>query len=88
VESLVKPDRSGALAAAAAHAFNNELTVILTSLANTIRALEPGHPARRYLRDMEGAALRCAWRASRLLDYGARHGARAVRGGMDGLLGA
>jgi hypothetical protein len=42
-------------AAAAAHDFNNELTVILSSVANSIMSLEPGPPARPQLLDFLGS---------------------------------
>ncbi len=43
---------------------------------NCIQTLEPGHPARPLLRDLESSALRCAWMASSLLTYSARKGVR------------
>jgi hypothetical protein len=72
----MKADRASAVAAAAGHDFNDELTVILTSVVESIRALEPGHPARPLLLDLRAAAQRCAWKASALLNFGARRGAR------------
>jgi hypothetical protein len=76
VERLTKSDRASAVAAAAAHTLNNNLTVILSSVADTILALEPGHPARPLLVDLQSAAERCAATASTLLFYGRRSGAR------------
>ena len=64
------------MAAAAAHDWNDELTVILSSVTSSIRALEPGHPARPLLLDLQSAAQRCAWKASGLLNFTARRGAR------------
>jgi hypothetical protein len=86
VERLPKPDQARAVAAAVAQDLNDELTVILTSVTASVRALEPGHPARRLLFDLECAALRCASRASRLLEFSARRGGRAVRAGLDTVL--
>lgn len=71
-----RTDRAVAVAAAAAHDLNDELTVILSSVTASLRALEPQHPARRLLLDLQGAAQRCAWKASSLLNYTARRGAR------------
>jgi hypothetical protein len=68
--------RTLAVAAAAAHDLNDELTVILTSVTASIRALEPDHPARPMLLDLRSAAQRCAWKASGLLNFTARRGAR------------
>jgi hypothetical protein len=86
VERLVKTDRAYVIAAAAARTFNDELTVILSSLACSYHAMEPGHPARRPLVDLELAALRCAATTHKLMDYGGRRGARALRVGLDALL--
>ena len=76
MEPLTKADRICAVAAAAAHDLNDELTVILSSVTSSIRELEPGHPARDMLLDLQGAAQRCAWKASGLLNFSARRGAR------------
>jgi len=76
VESQSRPDRAVALAAAAAHDLNEELTVILTSVTASLRALDPHHPARTLLLDLQSAAQRCAWKASGLLNFTARRGAR------------
>jgi hypothetical protein len=75
VERLLQSSQAGVVAAAAAHDFNDELTVILSSVSRSILALEPGHPARPYLFDLQGAALRCAYRAARLLEFSAGGGA-------------
>jgi hypothetical protein len=80
VERLTQADRPCAIAAAAlAHDFNNELTVILSSVADAIAALEPGHPARRPLRYVESSAMRCARKCGDVLDFSARHGVRPAR---------
>jgi len=86
VERLLKADRAAAVAAAAAHDLNDELTVILSSVTGSIEALEPGHPARSLLLDLQSAAQRCAWKASGLLNYGARCGARPVPTPMEALI--
>ena len=76
VERLLKTDRVCAIAAAAAHGLNNELTVILNSVSNSIPTLEPGHPARPDLADLHLAVLRCSRITSALLEFSARNGAR------------
>jgi signal transduction histidine kinase len=76
VERLTKADRACAIAAAAAHDLNDELTVILTSVTRSIQTIEPGHPARPLLLDLRSAAQRCAWMASSLLNFSARRGVR------------
>jgi hypothetical protein len=86
VERLLKADRVCAVAAAAAHDLNDELTVILSSVTSSILALEAGHPARLFLFDLQSAAQRCAWKTSGLLNYSARHGAQPVAGTMESLL--
>ena len=64
------------VAAAAAHDINDELTVILSSVDRSIEEIEPGHPAYELLLELRSAAQRCAWKASGLLNYSARHGLR------------
>ena len=86
MERLAKNDRACAVAAAAAHDLNNELTVILSSVAKSISALEPGHPARPFLLELRSAAQRCAWKASGLLNYSARGGARPSPAPMESLM--
>ena len=86
MERLRKADRVWAVAAAAAHDLNDELTVILSSVTNSIQTLEAGHPARPLLLDLQSAAQRCAWKASGLLNYSAHHGAQAVAAPMEALL--
>jgi hypothetical protein len=82
----MKADRACAVAAAAAHDLNDELTVILSSVVSSILVLEPGHPARPLLFDLQSAAQRCAWKASGLLNYGARHGVQPVAANLESLL--
>lgn len=86
MERLVKADRACAVAAAAAHDLNDELTVILSSVTSSILTLEPGHPARPLLFDLRSAAQRCAWKASGLLNYSARHGVQPVAAPLESLL--
>jgi hypothetical protein len=81
-----RTDRVCAVAAAAAHDLNEELTVILTSVHDSIRRLEPDHPARPMLLDLQGAAQRCAWKASGLLNFTARRGARPSAACMERLV--
>ena len=82
----MKIDRVCAIAAAAAHGLNNELTVILNSVSNSIPTLEPGHPARADLLDVHLAVLRCSRIASGLLEFTARNGARAAFAPFDRLI--
>jgi len=71
VERLSKTDQVCAIAAAAAHGLNNELTVILNSVSDSIPTLEPGHPARPDLPDLHVAVLRCSRIAAGLLEFSA-----------------
>ena len=86
MERLLKTDRAYAIATAAAHDLNDELTVILSSVTNSIKTLEPGHPARPLLLDVQGAAQRCAWMATTLLSYGARKGVRPAPASVERLV--
>jgi len=79
VERFRNPDPACVLAATAAHDFNNELTVILSSVANLIDTLQPGHPAMLQALDLQEAARRCARKSSGLLQFGWRRGARPSR---------
>lgn len=88
MERFTRADQACTLAAALAHDFNNELTVILSSVSNLIEALEPGHPARPQAFDLRDAAQRCARKTSRLLRYGQKRGGRAPRTSLEGLIDA
>ena len=77
VERITKVDHACAVAPAAAHDFNNELTVILSSVSSLILALEPGHPSRPQLLDLQDAAHRCARMSSGLLRFGIQRRTRA-----------
>jgi hypothetical protein len=74
VERLTQADRICAIASAAAHDMNDELTIILSGVEWSMDYLEPGHPARPLLRDILQAAERCVWKTSGLLNYGFRRG--------------
>lgn len=74
MERITLADRAHAVAAAAAHDLNNELTVILSSVAGSLETLEPGHPARSLLLEARRAVQRSAWKTASLLNYSARHG--------------
>lgn len=86
VERLNNADRACAVAAAAAHDLNDELTIIVNSASQSLFCLEPGHPARPYLRDIESAVQRCVWKASGLLTYSARNGLRPISATMERLV--
>jgi len=86
VERLLKTDRVCAIAAAAAHGLNNELTVILNSVSNSIPTLEPGHPARPDLLDLHLAVLRCSRIAAGLLEFSVTNGARPTSAPLDRLV--
>jgi hypothetical protein len=75
VERLSKADRACAVAAAAAHDLNDELTIIVNCSDRSLETLEPGHPARPLMMDLQRAAQRCVWKTSGLLNFSARRGA-------------
>jgi hypothetical protein len=83
---MTRSDRTSAIAAAAAHDLNDELTVILTSVTASLRTLAPDHPAHPMLLDLQSAAQRCAWKTSGLLNFSARRGARPSAASMERLL--
>jgi signal transduction histidine kinase len=78
-------DRTGIVAASAAHELNNELTVILSSVTESLQSLEAGHPARAYLIDLRAAAQRCTGKASGLLSFCARNNHWPVRASFESL---
>jgi signal transduction histidine kinase len=86
VERITKADHAYAVAAAAAHDFNNELTVILSSLDHSMMALEPGHPARPYLLDLQEAVQRCTRTSSGLLTFSFSRGARMSSAPFESLI--
>jgi hypothetical protein len=86
VERLTHADRACAVAAAAAHDLNDELTIIVNITSACLKTMEPGHPARPYMVEMQRAAQRCVGKTSGLLNYGARRGARPVNVPMESLI--
>jgi signal transduction histidine kinase len=78
--------RACAVAAAAAHDFNNELTVILSSAADALALLDATDPAHLLLLDIQAAAQRCVWKASGLLNFSARVNPNPVRASFDFLI--
>jgi len=86
MESLSNAKRACAVAAAAAHDFNNELTVILSSAADVLRSLDDTDPARVLLLDIQAAAQRCVWKASGLLNFSARVNPSPVRASFEYLI--
>jgi len=86
VERSTKADRTAALLAAAAHDFNDDLTVILSAIADSLRALPLNHPAIHQMEEAQRAAGRCAKRTARMLGFSARQGFRPAAARVDALL--
>jgi len=86
VERLTQIDRLSTIAAAVAHDLNNELTVILTSVTHTIESLPPDDPSRELLLALQSAAQRCAWKASGLLNFSLKQGAKQVAASSESLI--
>jgi hypothetical protein len=84
--------RACAVAAAAAHDFNNELTVILSSVTAAITSLDRSpcddRSVRPLLLDIQAAAQRCVWKASGLLNFCARVNPNPVRASFEYLSGS
>jgi hypothetical protein len=78
-------DRTGTIAATAAHDLNNELTVILNSVTESLRHLEAGHPSHGYLLELRASAQRCVSKAAALLSFCARHNHRSARASFESL---
>jgi len=86
VERKKITDRAGAVAAAAAHDWNDELTVILSSVDNLLETLGAEHQACRFLLEVRAAAQRCAWKSSGLLNFSARGGVRPSAASLESLI--
>lgn len=86
VEHLSESNRACAVAAAAAHELNNELTVILSSVTSALELIDERDEAHLLLVDLRAAAQRCVWKASGLLNFSARHNSRPVRASFDYLI--
>ncbi|HUI55906.1 MAG TPA: hypothetical protein VLY04_13100 [Bryobacteraceae bacterium] len=86
MERTTKTDRACAVAAAAAHDLNNELTVILNSASRLLGAFNMDEPGYALLLDLQAAAQRCAWKASGLLHFGARGVPRPIRASFENLI--
>ena len=78
--------RTGAVATAAAHDFNNELTVILSSIDCALTSLEKDHEARPLLYEIRASAQRCVFKTSALLHFGARVHPAPVRASFEYLI--
>jgi hypothetical protein len=88
VESTTQNGRVFAVAVAAAHDLNDELTVIINSLSESMEYLRPGHPAWDYLGEIQGAAQRCIWKVAGLLNYTALKGTRPHSIALERLIAA
>ena len=86
MQELTDLDRSCAVAAAAAHDLNNELTVILSSVGAALAIIGEKDPAHSLLLDLQAAAQRCVWKASALLNYSARVSPGTVRASLEHLI--
>jgi len=79
-------DRAVAVAAAAAHDWNDELTVILSSVDSLLQTVGPEPKARHFLLELRAAARRCAWKSSGLLNFTARGGVRPSAASLESLI--
>jgi hypothetical protein len=79
-------DRVCAVAAAAAHDLNNELTVILSSVSGALDTVASKNPAHALLLDLQAAAQRCVWKTSGLLHFSARVNSNPVRASFEYLI--
>jgi len=81
-----RPDRAGAIAQAAGSDLNDELTIIFSCISEALNALAPDDPIRPLLLEARGAAQRCAWKASGLLNFAVRRGARPSAASLEAFL--
>lgn len=87
-ELLSKADQIGAVAAATAAQLNNELTVILSGVADSLRALPASHPARQELVEAQAAANRARFSVAGLMTFASRSGARPAAASPERLIEA
>lgn len=85
MERYGQTDQARVLAAVAGHEFNNELTVILSSISTVIQSLEPGHPALAQALELQSAAQRCAHKTAELLRFGSKRNSRVSRMSLERL---
>ncbi len=86
VERLTRADKASAIACVLANQFNSELTVMLSSASQALGTLEPGHPARAAVHEMDSSARRCAERCEDLLTFLRRKGVHPVRASLAAVL--
>ena len=82
----VKITDCGCIMAAAAHDFNNELTIILGSVTAAIQCVRPDNPAHAWLLEIRCAAKRSASKASTLLDFSVGSEVRPGAASMESLI--
>ncbi|MGP8245476.1 MAG: hypothetical protein ACLQVN_13265 [Bryobacteraceae bacterium] len=75
-----------AVAAAAAHDINDELTIILGSVGAWLATTPAEDPDRDLLLGVRAAVERCAWKTSALLDASERVGVRPSAAPVERLL--
>jgi glucan phosphorylase len=83
---VVRIDRAQLVAAAAARALNDELTVIMSSLEGILDYLDDGHPALPLLAELQQSVQRCIYKSYELLEFGSRRGAQTNRTPLEKLL--
>ncbi len=59
---------------------------MVNTTSYSLQTLEPGHPARPLLLELQRSVERCVWKASGLLNYSARRGSRPVNVPMERLI--
>ena len=69
-------DQPAQMASSAARGINDELTVILNSVSESLATLDCEHPARPMLLDLEIAAKRCVLISNGLIRFSQRRSAR------------
>jgi len=86
VQAAQNTKMAWAVAAAAAHDINDELTIILGSVGVWLAATQAEDPDRDLLLATRAAAQRCAWKTSALLEASERMGVRPSAAPVERLL--
>lgn len=78
--------RACAVAMAAGHDLNDELTILANCLIQAVEQTPAEDPRRFLLVEARRSVQRCIWKTSGLINYGARHNARPTKFSMERLI--
>lgn len=86
MQRLTQADRACAVAMAAAHDLNDELSIVCNIHDSVLQGLAPDDPLRSGILEAQRSVQRMIWKTSGLLNYGARRGVQPVGATMERLI--